>query len=215
VNVARAERSARQEELLRIAQRGDIEALKLLDPTAEEINSTRDNSENPLLNVAIFHKGMSEAGSPKAKSHLELIRQLLARGADPDAKQGVGSTGNLDTALHEAAKTCDAESVAVIVAAGANPALKNKGGKTPQQTAKARRDELVARSKSATDQSTRDYVRAYVGRCDLAISKLGVPSGGAQQNGTSASKPTIPTGTVPANPRSSTVNSDAGGGQAD
>src|SRR5690606_34578078 len=56
----------------------------------------------------------------------ELVRELLARGADPDARNVLGAT-----ALSEAASVADVKLVEMLLGAGADPNLGNDDNQTP------------------------------------------------------------------------------------
>ena len=64
---------------------------------------------------------------------IEIVRMLLDKGADPNAKSQSGSTP-----LHTVAFTGDRESLDVLMKHGADPAIKNNDGKTAAEIARER-----------------------------------------------------------------------------
>jgi ankyrin repeat protein len=78
-----------------------------------------------------------------ARRQAGLIRLLLARGADPNARQHLGYT-----ALHAAAQNGDLATVDALIAGGADPSIANDEGKTAADfAAAAGHGELAARLK--------------------------------------------------------------------
>jgi ankyrin repeat protein len=74
-----------------------------------------------------------------------MVRELLKRGADPDAEQAGGFT-----ALHSAAFHSDREIVKVLLDHGAQAAKKTLDGKTPASLALEHGNAAVAEILAAT-----------------------------------------------------------------
>jgi ankyrin repeat protein len=70
---------------------------------------------------------------------VEIVRMLLEKGADPNAKSESGST-----ALHTVAFTGDRASLDLLLKHGADPAIKNNEGKAAADIARERRHPEVA-----------------------------------------------------------------------
>jgi uncharacterized protein len=107
---------------------GHPEAVRLLlakggDPNLAARNSTR---------VAPLHSAV-------AGGNVEIVRELLAHGADVHARQDLGFT-----ALHGAAVEGNDEMIGLLLAHGADPTARNAGGKTPADLARERGRERAA-----------------------------------------------------------------------
>ncbi|HEU5249903.1 MAG TPA: ankyrin repeat domain-containing protein [Thermoanaerobaculia bacterium] len=108
---------------------GHPEAAKLLLATGADPNFAAQNSTR----VAPLHSAV-------AGGNVEIVRELLARGADVHARQDVGFT-----ALHGAAAEGGEEMIRLLLDHGADPAAKNDAGKTPADLARERgREKAVA-----------------------------------------------------------------------
>ena len=108
---------------------GHPEAAKLLLATGAVPNFAAQNSTR----VAPLHSAV-------AGGNVEIVRELLARGADVHARQDVGFT-----ALHGAAAEGGEEMIRLLLDHGADPVAKNDAGKTPADLARERgREKAVA-----------------------------------------------------------------------
>ncbi len=108
---------------------GHPEAAKLLLATGADPKFAAQNSTR----VAPLHSAV-------AGGNVEIVRELLARGADVHARQDVGFT-----ALHGAAAEGGEEMIRLLLDHGADPAAKNDAGKTPADLARERGREQAAR----------------------------------------------------------------------
>jgi ankyrin repeat protein len=70
---------------------------------------------------------------------IEIVRMLLDKGADPNAKSQSGSTS-----VHTVAFTGDRESLDLLFEHGADPAITNNDGKTAADIARERRNQDIA-----------------------------------------------------------------------
>jgi uncharacterized protein len=73
--------------------------------------------------------------SAVARSHTDVVRILLAAGADPNVRQSGGGTP-----LHSAAHNGDVASIEVLLSAGADPSLAKDDGRTILELAQERGD---------------------------------------------------------------------------
>ena len=100
------------------------EAVQLLLEHNADINS-RNEADNTPLCVAIF-----DPFSLRKEYTVDIVRQLLARGADPNP-----CNGNRPTLLHQASLKGWLEVARLLVSYGAKVDDKDKEGKTPSQIA--------------------------------------------------------------------------------
>jgi ankyrin repeat protein len=131
---------------LRAAKSGDIEMMRVLVAGGADPKLTMPNRSNALMYAA----GLGwRNGSPAAPSYdqgseeeaVEAIRFLLELGFDINGTNDAG-----DTALHAAVSGRASEKiVAVLVARGADPELKNKRGQSPLSLATSRGNDALAR----------------------------------------------------------------------
>lgn len=81
----------------------------------------------------------SSSGTPLAKAayygHLNIIKMLVAAGADPNAPS-FDTCSRPSSALHMAAESGQAEAVELLLKLGANPKVRNDFDRTPLETAK-------------------------------------------------------------------------------
>jgi ankyrin repeat protein len=96
----------------------------LLDLGADARLATRPAAFTPL------HSAVADDTGQAAK---EIVRMLLAAGADPNARSASGGTP-----LHTAAFTGDVVMVRLLVAAGADPSIEDEKGRTPLDLARER-----------------------------------------------------------------------------
>ena len=108
--------------LHRAALGGSLAAVRWLAETHAARLDVPDDEEWRPLHVAA------------SKGHADIAAYLLARGAEPDAKDALGNTP-----LHLAAAKGHAETVEALLAGGAAPAVANAAGRLPAQVAATRR----------------------------------------------------------------------------
>ena len=96
----------------------------LLELGADVRLGTRPAKFTPL------HSAVADDTGQAAK---EIVRMLLAAGADPNARSASGGTP-----LHTAAFTGDVVMVRLLVAAGADPSIEDEKGRTPLDLARER-----------------------------------------------------------------------------
>ncbi|MEZ0262278.1 MAG: ankyrin repeat domain-containing protein [Alphaproteobacteria bacterium] len=116
---------------MKALSRGDVQAVKdtlELFPEAVRWRGGKgregDYLDNHPLQIAVF------AG--QVRKSAELIDLLVAQGADVNAQDGRGNT-----ALHRAAHRLDIAAMAALLRHGADPSIKNNGGETARDAAKA------------------------------------------------------------------------------
>lgn len=109
------------------------EAARLLLSRGADVNTA---SRNPMK-VAPLHAAV-------AGKNVDVIELILSGGADVNAKQQQGWT-----AIHSAAMHGDLALLEKLLARGADPAVRNDDGKTPQDLAKEKgKTQIVARLES-------------------------------------------------------------------
>lgn len=102
----------------------------LLDLGADVHLASRSGGFTPL------HSAIADDGDAAVK---DIVRMLLERGADPNARSGSGATP-----LHTAAFTGNVPVVRMLLTAGADPEIRDDAGKTPLDVARERRQTEVA-----------------------------------------------------------------------
>ena len=108
--------------------RNDIAEVKRLLSSGLDVTIKYEVGRSPLIEACVL------------LDRLEMVKLLLAHGADPNV---VNSDG--DTPLHIMAKFGETEKCKVLLDGGADPTLKNKAGMTPADVArKYKRAELAA-----------------------------------------------------------------------
>jgi len=107
---------------------GHPEAVRLLIENGADPNLASANAQR----VAPLHSAV-------AGGKVEIVRMLLARGADVHARQDLGFT-----ALHGAAVGGGEEMIRLLLDQGADPAARNVAGKTPADLARERADKRAA-----------------------------------------------------------------------
>jgi uncharacterized protein len=113
---------------------GHEEVARLLLAHGADVNATSRNSQR----VTPLHAAV-------ARRDAAMVRELLKRGADPNAEQAGGFT-----ALHSAAFHGDREIVELLLDHGAQPTKKTLDGKTPASLAIEHGNDAVAEILTAT-----------------------------------------------------------------
>ncbi|HJW96318.1 MAG TPA: HEAT repeat domain-containing protein [Thermoanaerobaculia bacterium] len=148
-----------EDSLFRALTQSDVEQVKnLLDagisPNVRFANSFGD----PALRAAIGPQCEADAKT--------IVRMLLARGADPKLADDRGNT-----ALMEAAQKCDAETVKMLLKAGADMSAKNKQGVTAFEFGMWDATEgaaaLVAAGYRLPAEKAKQYREAYKGNAKV------------------------------------------------
>jgi len=148
-----------EDSLFRALTQSDVEQVKnLLDagisPNVRFANSFGD----PALRAAIGPQCEADAKT--------IVRMLLARGADPKLADDRGNT-----ALMEAAQKCDAETVKMLLKAGADMSAKNKQGVTAFEfrmwDATEGAAALVAAGYRLPAEKAKQYREAYKGNAKV------------------------------------------------
>jgi uncharacterized protein len=94
----------------------------------------------PVDVVSTNYLRVRPLNSAAAGQHVEIVRMLLERGADPDDPEGAGFTP-----LHAAAENGDIDSARLLLDAGADATRKAGDGRIPADFARARgHEDLVA-----------------------------------------------------------------------
>jgi uncharacterized protein len=106
----------------------------LLDAGAEVRPASRNGGFTPLHSAVATDAGTTD---------IEIVRALLEKGADPNAKSQSGSTP-----LHTVAFTGDEASLELLLSRGADPAVRNKEGKTAADIASDRGHDKIVRALS-------------------------------------------------------------------
>jgi len=101
---------------------GHDDVAGLLIESGADLNARSRNSQ-----------GVTPLHAAAARHNASMVRNLLSRGADPDALQAAGFT-----ALHEAAFHGDREIADLLLGYGADPRVKTADGKTAADLAAAR-----------------------------------------------------------------------------
>jgi ankyrin repeat protein len=104
----------------------------------EAVRLLLENGANPNLASANAQR-VAPLHSAVAGGKAEIVRMLLARGADVHARQDLGFT-----ALHGAAVEGGEEMIRLLLDHGADPAARNVAGKTPADLARERADKRAA-----------------------------------------------------------------------
>lgn len=86
-----------------------------------------DAKDKKLVQQQDMNSGRTALHMAAANGHVDVMRRLLDSGADPNA--GSGSSGS--TPLHDAVLARGTKAVPMLLAAGADPAVKNRAGETP------------------------------------------------------------------------------------
>ena len=102
----------------------------LLEAGADPRLASRQGGFTPLHSAVATDAGAVD---------IEIVRMLLAKGADPNAKSQSGST-----ALHTVAFTGDGASLDLLLNHGADGAIRNNEGKTAADVARERGNQEVA-----------------------------------------------------------------------
>lgn len=111
----------------------DVPAVKLFLDLGQSANAVESATGHVLVTASMFC-----AYEPK-EVRGEVVRLLLAAGADPKAKDGNGAS-----ALLWAAQSCPLDAVKALVSAGADVNAKAKGGGTPLMMAEVfKRDDVA------------------------------------------------------------------------
>ena len=102
----------------------------LLDAGADTRPASRQGGFTPLHSAVATDAGERD---------IDVVRMLLEKDADPNAKNASGST-----ALHTAAFTGDREVIDLLLARGGDPTIRNNDGKTAADIARERKNEEIA-----------------------------------------------------------------------
>jgi ankyrin repeat protein len=112
---------------------GHAGLLRALIDRGGEVNAPSRNA----MRVCPLHSAAAHADQARA---VDLARMLLDAGADPNAQQQGGFT-----ALHEAGHNGNTGLIALLLSRGADAAIKNEKGATPEDLARAEgRDAALA-----------------------------------------------------------------------
>ncbi|MEJ2780413.1 ankyrin repeat domain-containing protein [Stygiolobus sp. CP850M] len=103
------------DELLEAAEFGDL----------IKVQTALEKGANPNTETLLTGRRTPLHKAP-LNGHVEIVRVLLKRGADPNAKDNYGSTP-----LHEAAKEGHVEIVKLMLERGADPRIADNGGCIP------------------------------------------------------------------------------------
>ena len=119
------------EQAIKAIKEDNPEALeKLLNKEPSLIMAkTHDGMSLPML-AAYYAFNVTPLHSATAIQHLELVRLLISKGANVNARQVNGITP-----LHTAAHYGNQELINILIRAGADPKIKTNDGKTPKNMA--------------------------------------------------------------------------------
>ena len=152
---------------------GDLEAAREQLLAGDDPSLASSDGVTPLM-VAVLYMG-PDAARPRHPAHgkrsqrVDLLRLLLAHGADPNATEKVGGS----TALHFAAVNGSLDCVEVLVRAGCDTSLRTVAGSTVAQVASIRGNKVVL-------QRLQSLARApFIG----VVVELAGLVGGADHNG--------------------------------
>jgi hypothetical protein len=140
---------------------GDLRAMRLFLSAGMSPNYSfaRINGRSPLM-LLFFLGGACPAGEPTPEATREVVKALIAAGADLNQ---VDENGN--TALMFAARKCDRATIRLLISAGAKIGLRNKGGLTALEmsivSGNPGVEELIAAGARLDRQEAKDYLEAY------------------------------------------------------